>query len=383
MKKLLLLALLTLSAAVMAAVPESVTLVKNKKAQFQVVIPEKADWPTKLAAEDLVNMVREAYNVRASIISENQLAAKKSDLINIHLGWSKYTQKFEKEMPKPYGFLVKFVDEKNMIIGGRLLVKDNYNTLDGVTYFLEKFLDMRILMPGDLGTVIPKRTGDLVIPAKDFTRVADFPGRSYSGSHGPFYRGKKLQDTINWTRRVGMTVSNVLKMVHNVGNLLDPEVYAKTNPEFFPLIDGKRRIPKKTNHPHWRLMYWEPCYTAPGIAEAAAKSVIEFFKKNPNLYNCSLAVNDNGNICRCENCAKKNAHLPKESLIVCRVVKGAFALVAGLWYALAAAKLLADVFVGADDNLLEIHHLALFDTLEVFCVGGGGVKRTVFAVNDH
>ena len=313
MKKLLLLALLTISAAVMAAVPESVTLVKNKKAQFQVVIPEKADWPTKLAANDLVDMVREAYNVRANIVSENQLAGKKSDLINIHLGWSKYTQQFEKEMPKPYGFLVKFVDEKNMIIGGRMLVANNYNTLDGVTYFLEKFLDMRILMPGDLGTVIPKRTGDLVIPARDFTRVADFPGRSYSGSHGPFYRGEKLQKSINWTRRVGMTVSDVLKMVHNVGNLLDPEIYIKTHPEFFPLIDGKRRFPKKSDHPHWRLMYWEPCYTAPGIAEETAKRVIEFFKKNPNLYNCSLAVNDNGNICRCENCSKKNAHLPKES----------------------------------------------------------------------
>ncbi|MBE6403694.1 MAG: DUF4838 domain-containing protein [Lentisphaerae bacterium] len=313
MKKILLLVLLGLSAAVLAAVPETVTLVKNNKVQFQVVIPDKPDWPTKLAAEDIVNVVREAYRSRANIIPESKLASAKGNLINIHMGWSKYTRQFEKEMPKPYGFLVKFVDDKNIVIGGRLLVKDNYNTLDGATYFLEKFLGMRILMPGDLGTVIPAGGKDLVIPAKSFTRVPDFPGRSYSGSHGPFYRGEKLKKTINWTRRVGMTVSNVLKMVHNVGYLIDPEIYAKTNPEFFPLIDGKRVFPKKNNRSDWKLMYWEPCYTAPGIAEAAAKSVIEFFKKNPNLYNCSLAVNDNGNICQCENCVKKNAHLPKGS----------------------------------------------------------------------
>ncbi len=313
MKKILLLVLLGLSAAVLAAVPETVTLVKNNKVQFQVVIPDKPDWPTKLAAEDIVNVVREAYSNRANIVTESQLAATQGNLINIHMGWSKYTRQFEKEMPKPYGFLVKFVDEKNIVIGGRLLVKDNYNTLDGATYFLEKFLGMRILMPGDLGTVIPAGGKDLVIPAKSFTRVPDFPGRSYSGGHGPFYRGEKLKKTINWTRRVGMTVSNVLKMVHNVGYLIDPEIYAKTNPEFFPLIDGKRVFPKKNNRSDWKLMYWEPCYTAPGIAEAAAKSVIEFFKKNPNLYNCSLAVNDNGNICQCENCVKKNAHLPKGS----------------------------------------------------------------------
>ena len=313
MKKLLLLALAFLSAAAFAAMPETVTLVKNKKVQFRVVTPDNPDWPTKLAADDLVNYVREVFSSRAKIVPESKLAAEKENLINIHLGWSKYTRKFESEMPKPYGFLVKFVDEKNIVIGGRLLVKDNYNTLDGVIYFLEKYLGLRILMPGELGTVILHKDKDWVVPAKTFTRVADFPGRSYSGSHGPFYKGEKLQKSIYWTRRVGMTVSNVLKMVHNVGYLIDPEIYAKTNPEFFPLIDGKRRIPKKTNRPDWKLMYWEPCYTAPGIAEAAAKSVIEFFRKNPNLYNCSLAVNDNGNICRCENCAKKNAHLPKES----------------------------------------------------------------------
>ncbi len=313
MKKFLLLVLMTFAAAVFAAMPETLTLVKDKKVQFRVVIPDNPDWPTKLAADDLVNYTREVFSSRAKIVPESKLAAEKADLINIHLGWSKYTQKFEKEMPKPYGFLVKFVDEKNIVIGGRLLVKDNYNTLDGVIYFLEKYLGLRILMPGELGTVILHKDKDWVVPAKSFTRVADFPGRSYSGGHGPFYRGEKLQKTIHWTRRVGMTVSNVLKMVHNVGNLLDPEIYIKSHPEFFPLIDGKRRFPKKTDHPHWKLMYWEPCYTAPGIAEETAKRVIEFFKKNPNLYNCSLAVNDNGNICRCENCARKNAHLPKES----------------------------------------------------------------------
>ena len=48
--------------------------------------------------------------------------------------------------------------------------------------YLERFAGVRFYFPGELGTIIPKRTGDFVIPAKDFTRVADFPGRSYSGS---------------------------------------------------------------------------------------------------------------------------------------------------------------------------------------------------------
>ena len=313
MKKLLLLFCAFAALTGFSAVPETFTLVKNNKVQFQVVIPDKPDWPTKLAANDLVNRVRDAGGSRANIIPESKLASAKGNLINIHIGWSKYTRQFEKEMPKPYGFLVKFVDEKNIVIGGRLLVKDNYNTLDGVTRFLEKFLNMRIIMPGDLGAIVPRLEKNWVIPAKSYTEIPDFYGRSYAGSHGPFYDRKKMQQTIYWTRRVGMTVSDALKIKHNVGYLLDPEIFGKTNPEFFPLLNGKRYIPRKSDRKDWKLHHWEPCYTAPGIAEAAAGRVKEFFRKNPNLYNCSLAVNDNGNICQCPACVAKNAHLPKGS----------------------------------------------------------------------
>ncbi|MBO4490689.1 MAG: DUF4838 domain-containing protein [Lentisphaeria bacterium] len=318
MKKSILLLLSLLPALfVFAEPPESMTLVSGGKADFRVVVPDNPDWPTKLAADDIARCVREATGAPVKIVPESKLADEKEERIDFYVGLGKFTEKFLDEMPKPYGYIIKFPDAKTIVIAGRLLLKDNYNTLDGVTYFLEKNLGVYNLMPGELGMVIPKLEGDWRIDCRDITRVPSLAGREFSGADGRWYssaeQSKKLE-TIQWIRRMGMTVSSVLKMVHNVGNLIDPEKYSWTHPEFFPLIDGKRRIPPKVNlKKDWRLLNWEPCYTAPGIAEEAAKNVIEYLKKNPNLYSCSLSVNDSGNICRCETCLKVNANQPPGS----------------------------------------------------------------------
>ena len=280
MKKSILLLLSLLPALfVSAEPPESMTLVSGGKANFRVVTPDDPDWPTKLAADDIARCVAEATGAQVKIVPESKLADEKEERINFYVGLGKFTEKFLDAMPKPYGYIIRFPDAQTIVIAGRLLLKDNYNTLDGVTYFLEKNLGVYNLMPGEIGMVIPKLEGDWRIECRDITRVPSLAGREFSGADGRWYssaeQSKKIE-TIQWIRRMGMTVSSVLKMVHNVGNLIDPEKYSWTHPEFFPLIDGKRRIPPKVNQKDWRLRNWEPCYTAPGIAEEAAKNVIEY-----------------------------------------------------------------------------------------------------------
>ena len=75
--------------------------------------------------------------------------------------------------------------------------------------------------------------------------------------------------------------------------------------------------------------------------------------------------------------------MPEESLVVCRVVEVAFALLAGLQNAFTAAELLAGILIGADDNLLEVHHLAWLNAFEVLHVWGRGEVWAVLAVDDH
>ncbi len=291
---------------------ETMTLVSNGKACFRVVVPDKADWPTKLAGEDIVRCVKEATGAKARMVAESKLPEEKEDLINLYVGLGKYTAAFLDAMPNPYGYLIDYPDTKTIIITGRFLVEFNYNTLDGVTYFLEKELGVYNLMPGELGIVIPKHQGDWQVKCQKVVRVPSLFARTFSGVHGACYTKQekfKQTDCINWCRRCGMTVSLVLNVVHNVGNLIDPDKYEKTHPEFFPMINGKRFFPPRSELRDWRLRNWEPCYSAPGIAEETAKNVIEFFRTHPNHPECSLSGNDSGNICECERCKKLNAKL--------------------------------------------------------------------------
>ena len=50
---------------------------------------------------------------------------------------------------------------------------------------------------------------------------------------------------------------------------------------------------------------WQPCFTAVGIVEEAAKNIIEYFKSNPDEYSYSLGVADCGGFCRCPDCLSK------------------------------------------------------------------------------
>ncbi len=313
-KYFILIAALAVAAACTAA--EKITLVKDGKAMFRIVTGENLKRVSKVGPEDLANFTREATGARVKIVPASKLAEEKEKLINVFIGIRSYGDRYSYDYPKPAGFRIIFPEDGNIVIAGVPTAGEDFNSNDGVFWFLEKYLGVHFLMPGQIGTHVPKFKGDWTIPKKDIQRIPDMFARQFSGVHGQSYTSRERfeqNEAFLFAMRRSMTGSVSLKLNHNVGNLIDPEKYATTNPEFFPLIDGKRHIPPKVDSSHWKLFNWEPCYTAPGIAEAAAESVIKYFEENPDLYSCSLSVNDSGNICQCENCTKINAKLPEGS----------------------------------------------------------------------
>jgi len=106
-----------------------------------------------------------------------------------------------------------------------------------------------------------------------------------------------------WMRTCRMPfrgVSKRLSFHHNLeGGLFPLETYRKTNPEFFPLIDGKRFLPKNVERHKW-----QPCFTDPAVVTEAVKNITEYFDKNPEAVSYSLGINDTGpdRWCQCEGC---------------------------------------------------------------------------------
>ena len=305
--------LTVLAAAKAAELPEQMVLVKNNKANFRVVIPDgKPNRVMQVAIDTMRNLTLESTDAHIAVIPESKLAAAPKDMINIHIGLTGFVKKLNLDFPRPAGFMIHFADDKNIVCAGYPVVDSALFHVDAVSHFMEHFMGVRFLMPGELGTHVPKLTNWIIKP-ENLRVVPDIWVRSWSGTHGQAFAPRERHqqhEAFNWALRTHSSAGAVFRLNHNVGNLIDPEKYAKTNPEFFPLIDGKRRIPPKLNLRDWRLRNWEPCYTADGIAEETAKNLIEYFDKNPHASSQSLSVNDSGEICRCDNCKAKNSKMP-------------------------------------------------------------------------
>ncbi len=307
--------------------PATVTLVKNKTALFRIVAAEGArgvvDPETvttdplictnlPLAVRDLAVYTRKSTGAEPEIVLGK---APNDELINVHVGMTEYVKDIvgQLDLPTPHGFVIAFPDEKNIVIAGTRLEGQELNARDGVYYFLETYLGVRWLFPGELGEYVPQRD-TLSIPVTTVRRTPSFMERTTGGWHRVHSGGlRKNIEPVRYSRRMGRLGWEGLRYSHNIGNIIDPEKYGKTHPEFFPIYNGKRMIPTVTLHrfkkDRWR--YWEPCYTAEGIVDEGAKQIIEHFDNHPDQYTFAFGVNDGGKPCECDRCREKNKNLPE------------------------------------------------------------------------
>jgi hypothetical protein len=138
-------------------------------------------------------------------------------------------------------------------------------------------------MPGDLGrqvgsSVDPKFSGpeirSLRISARPFDCSTGFLTRAI---------GLRPGEENTWGRHNGITES--LSFIHNLSNVFPTEL-AKTHPEYFPFVEGKRLAPPKGSG------FWNPDLGRADVAKYAANQAISYFKTHPDAETFSLGVND-------------------------------------------------------------------------------------------
>jgi len=185
------------------------------------------------------------------------------------------------------GFDICFPDKRSLLILG----PTNWGTEFGVYEFLERYVGVRWLMPGPVGTHIPQRR-TIGASRTNVRQAPAFFARYWSGlRYGAWMRTARMP-----FRGVGKRMS----FHHNLARKLFPtEIYKKKRPEFFPLIGGKRLLPR------WVERHkWQPCFSSPGVLAEAVKNITRYFDKNPAAATFSLGINDTGadRWCQCEAC---------------------------------------------------------------------------------
>ncbi|MBI4023431.1 MAG: DUF4838 domain-containing protein, partial [Verrucomicrobia bacterium] len=180
------------------------------------------------------------------------------------------------------------VDGKTVCL---LASHDSYGYDFAVYHFLTKFMDVHWVGPGELGEVIPKKP-DWKMPA------------SISVLENPHYE-HRFWNIGSFSTRPWFGRSMRMSWHHALGTVFDPNKYAKSDPEVYPLLaDGKRYIPEiggAAGASH--SAGWQPCTTNPRSIEIATQHVLEDLEKNPERASASLSLNDGaGNFCLCKNC---------------------------------------------------------------------------------
>jgi hypothetical protein len=218
--------------------------------------------------------------------------------ILVHIGRSEYADRVagrDLDTLDPSGYLIRAVDDRHLLVAG----STSEGTEFGSYEFLERFVGVRWLLPTEVGDYVPERQ-DLVVPAG--TDIRDEPAFmqvvavASKPSHQLWARRQRF-----WTR---------LNFHHNLVNLFPPATYTKSHPEFFPIPQAggtERHLPAGHTED------WQPCFTAPGIVDEAARNIIQALNGNPRVRSYSFGVNDTNLYCQCENCRRQ--YLSEETFL--------------------------------------------------------------------
>ena len=279
-----------------ATLAATLPIVENGKPTAVVVLSEKADAQTRQAAKLLVEYVRESTGAELPVVKGRVVQGRAGGENDLPTRiWVGETAKAEAvasalEGLSPDGFVIRGTEKGDIVIAGA----SAWGTEFGVCEFLERYVGVRWLMPGENGEDVPRRES-LRVPVEEVRREPAFFSRQFSGLAS--------SQQLEWARRNRMHGS--IAFHHNLHRLFPPSKYGTTHPEFFPTRKGERYIPTNDN-----THGWQPCFTAEGIVDEAVKNICEYFEKHPDVNSYSLGVIDSSGHCECEECLAMDPEEP-------------------------------------------------------------------------
>jgi Domain of unknown function (DUF4838)/Glycosyl hydrolase family 67 N-terminus len=263
------------------------TLVKNGQSDYRIVIPANAIPSERYAAEELRHYLERMGGAKLPIVTDTEPAQSNEILLGDNAHLRKLQPTLDLEKVGTDGFVLRTEPGHLVIAGGR-----PRGTLNGVYTLLEEKLGVRWFTP-EL-EVVPKldqvqvaTLDETRVPAlenrdvfwREMMRDADFAARHHlNGQH------------YGLTEKHGGPFTVYYPFVHSMDSLVPRSLY-KEHPDYFPLIDGKRKDG-----------YVQRCLTNPDVLKIAIANVRKWIQRHPDATIISVSQNDTINNCQCQNC---------------------------------------------------------------------------------
>jgi len=270
-------------------------LVEKGTSSYVIVSSLDASPSEKHAAKELQALLKEATGVQLPLVDEKSPRA--AEPMRIFIGSNTLTDELLAPR-KPVnweelgdeGFILHTMKKRGVqpdiiIAGGKLR-----GTMYGVYTFLDRlgfrwYTNRKTWYPEGSTLKMP-HFDETVIPP--FMYREPYISEAQDADWAARNRVNSISAALDETRggRVGVIG------VHTFDQLIPASLF-KENPEYFPMIGGKRVTG-----------YVQRCLTNPGVVEVAAENLIKWMDSNPNGKIFSLSQADTEMLCECPKCKK-------------------------------------------------------------------------------
>jgi len=197
------------------------------------------------------------------------------------------------------GFVIRVLrDDAGRANGLQFASKSSIGQFWALSYFFHNVVGARWVLPGAVGEVVPP--GPWHVPAR------------YEVIHpGPQYQQRSLLTERLYLFKKEKAYGRIQSMLymnsqggfsrfqyhHNMLHIFPPARYAAEHPDYYPVANGKRRVPDAN-----AIQGWQPCFTHPDAVRVTLDYAKELFERRPHLRSLSLAPNDSRGYCNCDRC---------------------------------------------------------------------------------
>jgi len=284
-RHLLLVALLT--PAIASAGDQLVVL--DDGAQASIVYERGARGEAIQAYQDLAKYLQLSTGQQFAAVSETRAGRPGPGEVRINVGQTRETPFEDRRQLREIdrdAYIVHITPTAAYLVGGK-----PWSTYWAVCQFLEDYVGVRWLIPGEIGQDVPAHDA-ISVPCGRHLYEPVMLSRLWSGAH---YGGP-------WSLR--QRIHGRYRFHHNLLRVFDSAKYYDEHPEWYPQRGGKRYRPSKEDHS------WQPCFASESSVKHAADVARAAFAADPDLESYSYGCNDGQGWCECEGCRATDRPAP-------------------------------------------------------------------------
>lgn len=169
-------------------------------------------------------------------------------------------------------------------------------TLNAVTGLLTDKFDVFWGMPNPLWESVPRKD-KIALPDMDEQIKPAYGYRICSGVTG---MGRVGGSALTFEESLRTTRGHY-EFEHNMMHIVKDSEYAKTHPEYFSIIDGRRMTSADSGQ------QGQPCFTNSDVFKLSVQAARKALDSDPTRNSYSLCINDTGLHCECPKCAALDA----------------------------------------------------------------------------